>query len=107
MKRELLAAAIAFVIAIGVIFLVKKYLVHLEGASSDKEVILLLEFGAVLLVFASFVISEFLRMFRELFKLVRGKKAQTSMPSGVVTLFVTVIVSLSIYFSFVKLMAHP
>jgi hypothetical protein len=106
MRKELLVAIAACIMAITVIVIVKKYLVHLSAATSDKEVILVLEFGAVVLVFASFVLSEFLRAFQFIFKLLQGKRAPKAKLQGMITLLVTVIVSMGIYISFARLAAH-
>jgi hypothetical protein len=107
MKKEILAVAIAFLMALGVIFLVKKYLAVLGAANSDKDVILYLEFGAILLVFTSFILSEFLRVFRHIVYLMRNVRVTASSNTGYITLFLTVFVSLCIYFSFVRLAIAP
>jgi hypothetical protein len=106
MRKEFFVAIAACVMAITVIVIVKKYLVHLSAATSDKQVILILEFGAVALVFASFVLSEFLRTFHFIFKLLQGKRGPRAELRGTITLLITIAVSLGIYFSFARLAAQ-
>jgi hypothetical protein len=108
MRHDIVPVGLAFLMAMALIFVAENYFGQHSASVSDKEVIWFLEFSAVVLIFVSFMVSEFLNAFRYIFRLIRGEKvSRVTVGPGMRTLFTAVIVSLCIYFSFLNLRAHP
>lgn len=103
MLKELGIILFAFLLALAALFLAEK-IAHLSEPANTQRLILALEFGAVILIFASFVMSEFLKAVGHFVSLVRKQESDIEIdPTGPMVLMLTVSVSLAIYFCFLYL----
>jgi len=107
MKKEILAIAAACVMALAIIFAVKKFLVLGGTIRTDRDMVLFLELGVVLLVFSAFVGNEVIRGMRNIIGMMSTppEEAMRMDIKGVLILFGAVIASLSIYYAFTTLLS--
>jgi hypothetical protein len=100
--KDILSAFAACVMAILLIYVVHE-LVHIGTTGSDRDVVVALEFVAVVVLIATVLGEEVMHFFISIFRLIRGKKLEGRSKTGsLVTVYVTVVSSLFIYFAFVK-----
>lgn len=107
--KEIVVAVAAFLIAVGIIYVVREELTHiLGGTGSDREVVLALEVAAVAILFGLIVQKHMLHTFEHLFKVIKGKTAkQPTSGMSILEIYVVVIISLVVYIGMVKYALPP
>jgi hypothetical protein len=105
--KQILSAIAAFCIVVGIIYVAHELVVRIGGAATDtatdRGVILTLELFAVLILVSVVIGREATEMLANLLRVMKGEKLEGgSVMDKIGMVFATVVVSLGIFFCFVK-----
>jgi hypothetical protein len=106
--KQILAALAACLMAVGIIYVIDHFIVHIGGTKSDRDMIVALEVAAVAVLIAFVIGKEIMELLENLLRAIRGQGPKhASVTDKIVLVYVTIIVSLGIYFAFMNFAIRP
>jgi len=93
--------------SLGIIYVVHALTIIFGGSGSDRDVVIALEFAAVAILVGIVLGKEVLQMMGSILKLIKGEKLEETSNLGSLNMvFLTVVVSLLVYFGFMRYVTH-
>ncbi|HUI95869.1 MAG TPA: hypothetical protein VLX44_08970 [Xanthobacteraceae bacterium] len=107
LARQVFAAVVACAMSLGIIYVVHALTIIFGGSGSDRDVVIALEFAAVAILVGIVLGKEVLQMMGSILKLIKGEKLEETSNLGSLNMvFLTVVVSLLVYFGFMRYVTH-